>query len=374
MSGFEGIKRRLLQKNDWAAVGATRPARIPFTPADELARFGKRRKLTHADFDRILPAGGSAAARPVSKHTRQQASSELEPIGHLNIRIRGKQTHAECQNQHHESSQTMLLDEHAHDSENPEGHSTKETDSCLLVSDDDLVSPSVSYKRLTLSSANDKGDSPELHHPVRRLPANLGMSYQSYLPSGNGHPALSGVNSPELHHPVPQFPKRFTIDDRLSAELDSSIAPSPFHTNELLVYGLDETADEHSTSSWLPKPRHQIRRLMEVHREYTPPATSHSGIPYSDYVSPIKLFGQTVTTSPFQYDTVSTLQLHSPEYTSPNQTGSTPTGIVQEGPCSFLRPQWLSGSGFASTHRSRRYATNQYSEINSSEDLDRNFL
>lgn len=394
-SRLERFKRQLLQKNDWAAVGATRPVRILFTPAEELARFGKRRKLTHADYDRILPVGGTVA-RPVSNETHQRAPSELETIGHMNIRIRGPQTNTGCQNQHRESSQTMLLDEepiHGEKSQELCSYNRKRTDSsCLLLSNDDL--------------------------------ANLSIS--SVLSPGSDHPRPRKAGSPELHHPVPQLPRRFTIDEPLSAEPEGSVAPSPFNmtidhatckrgagmTSDLPpepAHGPDEAVYRQSTSNWLPKPRHQIPRFMETSRDSTSPATNLSEVvddeyltrPLRQYDSPAKLFGQTVVTdaahdthqdnSSFQYEApvasrVSTLQPHCfslgnhpTAYNSPNKTGSTPTrGFLQDGP-DPRRPQ-ISGSSFASIqhptiYRQAQHRTSQQSSvISSSGDFDGSFM
>ena len=370
LSRLEKAKRQLLQKNDWAAVGATRPAKIPFAPVDEVARFGKRRKLTHADYDRILSTGGTVA-RPVSNETRQRAPSELETIGHMNIRIRGPQTNTGCQNQHRESSQTMLLDEELiHASGKSQGLSRKETDSsCLLLSDDDLATFS--------------------------LPCQ-----SSVLSPGNDHPRLRKVDSPELHHPVPQLPRRFTIDDQLSAKLESSVTPSSLHksidpatcgreTSDFATgpaHGLDEARQ--SSSNCLPKPKHQIRRFIEKPRQCTPLATSLSDIvddeyltrPLRQYAPPTKLFGHTVITDPaddgyqnnlpFQYEMPSASMVSTEQMlcfsldNGPNETGSTSTG-VQDGPGPPSGPSFANIS-YSNINRPARDATSQQTFVISS--------
>lgn len=379
MPRVERIRHQLLQKNDWAAVGATRPARISFTPADELARFGKRRKLTHADYDRILADSG-CVARPVSKDTRQQAPSGPGTIGHLNIRIRGVQVNPECQKQC-ESSQRMLLDEFVDASGGSEGYKMKETSSSLLLSDDELASTGMLYQQSFLSPGSAhpsflSENSPGLLHSGPQIPETpIIPRRSSAISSENDHRALPRENSPELHHPVPQLPKRFTIDDQLSAELESSVAPSPFS-----VKNTDpdyEITEKQSTSGWLPKPRQQIRRFVEKPPGGTPSTASLSDIVCSDHlmqqnVAPVRLFGQTVTASSFQYDTNSTLQphrfipdSHRSEYTS------APIGIVQEDTGFISRFHPIAGSIYANKLRSGRPSTNHYPEVSG---FDRNLI
>ncbi|KAJ0423645.1 hypothetical protein BJY00DRAFT_309884 [Aspergillus carlsbadensis] len=47
------IKRQLLETIDWGVIGAARPVQVSFTPQEELERFGKRRRLTVKDHERL---------------------------------------------------------------------------------------------------------------------------------------------------------------------------------------------------------------------------------------------------------------------------------------------------------------------------------
>ncbi|KAL3466242.1 hypothetical protein BJX64DRAFT_24473 [Aspergillus heterothallicus] len=47
------IKRQLLETTDWGVIGAARPVQASFTSQEELERFGKRRRLTDKDHERL---------------------------------------------------------------------------------------------------------------------------------------------------------------------------------------------------------------------------------------------------------------------------------------------------------------------------------
>ncbi|EAW09912.1 uncharacterized protein ACLA_041300 [Aspergillus clavatus NRRL 1] len=115
---LEQIKRRLLEKADWAAVGAARPLKISFTPVEEVEQFGKRRKLTESDRARLTspnrrilrPEPGRSCKKP-----HQNVSSDIPGIEGLEIRINGQRCHAgglatTCKRYQDASSQPMLLD------------------------------------------------------------------------------------------------------------------------------------------------------------------------------------------------------------------------------------------------------------------------
>ncbi|KAE8150237.1 hypothetical protein BDV25DRAFT_140006 [Aspergillus avenaceus] len=101
------LKRKLLETPDWASISAARPAKITFTTAEELAQFGKRRKLTDADRARLNA--------PHTQSLRAPLFSRAEPatIENLEIRINGEKVAPALQHPrpvHQRSSQSMLLD------------------------------------------------------------------------------------------------------------------------------------------------------------------------------------------------------------------------------------------------------------------------
>ncbi|KAJ5153489.1 uncharacterized protein N7482_009967 [Penicillium canariense] len=116
-NGLDTLKRRLLQDPDWAAVSAARPLQVALTPADEIERFGKRRKLNQADRKRLSAAHGSRTTNAFSRtHWRDKhASSERDTPAQIKIWITGQAvgqrlgTSPEVAS-NRLSSQSMLLD------------------------------------------------------------------------------------------------------------------------------------------------------------------------------------------------------------------------------------------------------------------------
>ena len=49
---LENVKQELLEISDWVSAHATKPARLRFTPAEEMAQIGRRRRLTVEDRER----------------------------------------------------------------------------------------------------------------------------------------------------------------------------------------------------------------------------------------------------------------------------------------------------------------------------------
>ncbi|KAE8380581.1 hypothetical protein BDV26DRAFT_257305, partial [Aspergillus bertholletiae] len=118
---LERIKRQLLAKTDWAAVSAARPLKITFPPLENLARFGKRRKLTEADRRRLLDKSDDQVSQwktPVfwREFQKDETSLDIETINGLEIKVNGKAAGVdqvpkfEDIQQSNLSSQPMLLD------------------------------------------------------------------------------------------------------------------------------------------------------------------------------------------------------------------------------------------------------------------------
>ncbi|KAE8143206.1 hypothetical protein BDV38DRAFT_277232 [Aspergillus pseudotamarii] len=117
---LERIKRQLLAKTDWAAVSAARPLKMTFPPLEELAQFGKRRKLTEADRRRLDKPDNqvSRGEGPLFRRgfRKNETLSEIGTIDGLEITINGKKTGVdqvpafEDTQPSNRSSQPMLLD------------------------------------------------------------------------------------------------------------------------------------------------------------------------------------------------------------------------------------------------------------------------
>ena len=113
------MKEQLFKKLDGAAVSAVRPLKMKFTTVDELERFGKRRKLTHADHKRLASTGGrpfqSILSTLPQRRPVRRSPSEVEMVKGMDICINThvpKQTPIDTMESptHPWSSQTMLLD------------------------------------------------------------------------------------------------------------------------------------------------------------------------------------------------------------------------------------------------------------------------
>ncbi|KAL4900821.1 hypothetical protein BDW74DRAFT_182406 [Aspergillus multicolor] len=83
---LERIKRQLLETADWGAVGAARPVQVAFTPQEELERFGKRRRLTKDDHERL----NSSMAVPPRPRREAFVGAQADVPENLKIRIDGR--------------------------------------------------------------------------------------------------------------------------------------------------------------------------------------------------------------------------------------------------------------------------------------------
>ena len=320
-------------------------------PTQELERFGKRRKLTEADQDRLVPSGRVGPFDLSTSHERtRRAPSEFGPIGDVDIRINGARVNTECprseqRRRNNESSQPMLLDRGESDCMDQDspgpicGERDRErTHSSLLLSSNECPlglslskQPSSFMPSRTGSPERSVSQSNNETRFIDRSSPLIGYSKQS---------SRSLVSSsPGLHHPIPQPLRRFTIDDQVAAELEAesnavgasvnmphyqglyendttnSYTTSEFQSERM--QGLELTApDTQSTSSnqcsgWLPEPRHQIQRFVgqETQRNTSSVATPPNMVDYGrnahdepgsrtnnmgHWISPVKLFGQTV--------------------------------------------------------------------------------
>ena len=364
LSRLGRIKRQLLDTNDWAGIAATRPVKMSFTPTQELERFGKRRKLTEADHDRLVPSGKTGHFDLSMSHERTpRAPSEFGTTGDVNIRIHGAPvntqypTSKQCR-RNNESSQPMLLDRvepDCMDQGSPgriyDERDRERTHSSLLLSSNEC--PRImSLLKQASSFMPSRTGSPERSVSQSNDETSF-IDRSSSLIRHSKQPSRSLVSSsPGLYHPMPQPLWRFTIDDQVAAELEAesnavgtsiymphyqepyengitnSYTTSKFQFE--LMQGLGHTApDTQSTlsnqcSGWLPEPRHQIQRFVgqETQRDTSYVATPPNLVDYGrsirdepgprtnnmgHCVSPVKLFGQTVA---IDGGTVDSIQNH----------------------------------------------------------------
>ncbi|OOQ86468.1 hypothetical protein PEBR_21208 [Penicillium brasilianum] len=90
------LKRRLLQDPDWAAVSAARPLEVTFASAQDAERFGKRRRLTETDRERLSATHGNqrTLAFPKSDDWRENENA----LDRIQIRITGQPSSQHLQN------------------------------------------------------------------------------------------------------------------------------------------------------------------------------------------------------------------------------------------------------------------------------------
>lgn len=347
LSRLDRIKRQLLGTNDWAAIGVTRPVKMSFTPTEELERFGKRRKLTEADHNRLVSSGGRINQPRPRERARERASSEFGTIGNVDIQIhRPPADPASSSDSHNktsnESSQSMLLDRE-------DSNLTYRSSS----TDGEAYGPSrgrTISSQLLLSSQNLPRQSPSLAPSDIVLPVESVSQDkdQQYANRSSPHPYLQQSRSPtrldsrtpSLHQPIPQFPRRFTIDDQIAAELEARPSRKMWddhaqlhHSDTAGSYATSECSSEkmrnehglgcatsgtrsassNQLSGWLPEPKHHIQRFVGQDDPWanTSFAVTMSGAfdcgqptygaelglrmnASGSYTSPVEIFGQSV--------------------------------------------------------------------------------
>jgi len=347
LSRLDRIKRQLLGTNDWAAIGAIRPVKISFTPTEELERFGKRRKLTEADHNRLFSSGSRISRQGPCERTRERAPSEPGSIGNVDIQIYQPRDSPESSSTDYnkssqESSQPMLLDRE-------EAHSVQQSpspDGGVYGSSRRPIS-----NQLLLSSQSPSRKSPSLASSDIVLPVDSvsQANDQQYTDRSSPHPYLSSRSpkkldscTPSLHYPIPQLIRRFTIDDQIAAELELEAQSSReiwddhaqlYHSDTAGRYtkskcSSEKMRNEHgpgcaasgtrSTSSnqfsgWLPEPKHHIQRFVGQNDPQTnisstvtmldkvdheqPTSDAELGLRVNasgSYTSPVRIFGQSV--------------------------------------------------------------------------------
>ncbi|PYH69210.1 uncharacterized protein BO88DRAFT_462587 [Aspergillus vadensis CBS 113365] len=334
------IKHKLLEKTDWASVAAARPLTVLFPPVEALQKFGRRRKITNDDRERL----GSSVLRPQltyrPKH-RRSAESE-ESIQDLDIRRNGQPVGANYPGLHgpptDATSQSMLLDHesppttpkplvHEYVCENVGVRSS--------VGDRSWILDSSSISLISLSSS-DRGLSTRGNSIVRDSDyfGNNSTGKEQLQVTGS-EPLQSADTSPKVQEAGTPIRRRFTIDDQIlaeeewmkaaygtSLERDGYSTAHQFSQSLLNPESYSPTANDsrqqisaqdsmstsstmnHSSYGWLPEPRHNIQRVIlertdkgqinKVPSESRLRSTRLAPLSRKPTTSPLIIFGQSV--------------------------------------------------------------------------------
>ncbi|RAK94136.1 hypothetical protein BO79DRAFT_223220 [Aspergillus costaricaensis CBS 115574] len=337
---LQRIKHKLLEKADWASVAAARPLTVLFPPVEALQKFGRRRKITNDDRERL----GSSVLRPKltygPKH-RRGAESE-ESIQDLDIRINGQPVGASYPGFHgpptDATSQSMLLDQesppttpkplvHKYVCENVGVRSSVGDRSWILDSSSILpLSVSSSDRRLsTLGNSIVRGSDYFVDNSTGK---------EQFQVTGS-EPLQSADTSPKVQEVGTPIRRRFTIDDQILAEEEwmkaaygTSLERDGYSTAHKFSQSLlnpelsSPTANDsrrqiseqesmstsstlnHSSYGWLPEPRHNIQRFIsqrtdkgqidKVPSESRLCGTRLAPLSRKPTTSPLIIFGQSV--------------------------------------------------------------------------------
>lgn len=329
---LDRLKRQLLDKADWAAVSVSRPLQMRFTPTGELEGFGKRRRLTEADRNRLANCGTKPPVpeAAVVHQSRREASPGIDAIGDMDIRINGAPARKdEDIRLSSSSSQPMLLDR-----ESPclEHESHRQNDRCANTNLGQLstsVQPSTSLLSALSPSPSPVTELP----PFSPIAQDTGrfidspFSGQRLLPElreTSPAPISSSYVTQSIESPI----RRFTIEDQVLAEQegmldisstipetqhisrqsDEGSRPTRLHMQTQSLGGQSSAGNQHSP--WLPQPTRNIRRQVDREADSTsdfvaarsrydqshflhvePESVADAA---EQYTSPVKIFGQSV--------------------------------------------------------------------------------
>ncbi|KAL2834848.1 hypothetical protein BDW59DRAFT_136702 [Aspergillus cavernicola] len=222
------MKRQLLETTDWGAVRAARPVQVSFTPQEDLERFGKRRRLTKNDHERLN----------ISKMPRLSLREEIPSEGdipkNLEIRINGHRLGQHDTGINEEtpldivSSQSMLLDDESLDSNHrfdirvslPSNSATRSASKLSMLSNGSQLCYISDVPDKTNSASDARGN------PMHNQDTSEWMDWIS-----DEH-MLQGLQSNESSSIIPHAEspvrRRFTIDEQAIADREGRFKfPSP---------------------------------------------------------------------------------------------------------------------------------------------------
>ncbi|KAJ6016238.1 hypothetical protein N7540_010829 [Penicillium herquei] len=271
------LKRCLLQQSDWAAVSVARPLDINFTSATESARFGKRRKLTEVDRERLSIRHGDQSLLQDYKF-RKNAVGTVEresDLGQIQVRIDGHLAGSNFGDTQtpttHLSSHSMLLDNENAISSFSSSLPAHRGSCQRLASRRLSLAPSHNRTPLRLQEPRNSARIPLVEYSddfLSQIADSNVSSTNHYPPSTQVEPDRASLTN--IHHISTGSPlaraSRFTLDDQFLAEqlqrnpksesrsqeqYDSSYSAKERSTSPPLI-PTDASFEE--TSSWL---RHQ---------------------------------------------------------------------------------------------------------------------
>ncbi|RAL09045.1 uncharacterized protein BO97DRAFT_445707 [Aspergillus homomorphus CBS 101889] len=221
---LDRIRRELLKKPDWAAVAAARPLQIAFPTPDSLARFGKRRKITDSDRNRLGTSG--SCSHPVVRHRRGEGSlDEIGAVSQMSLKINGKRvvrrgTSLVRDQPINLSSQSMLLDGDGSMSANQRwlGNSSRSFNGSDVFQDSSLLLDS-SKPSVALHPTSSVLEYEYYPEDATRVISKTEREYE--LPQvEDPQQCSSRSTSSSLELPVA---RRFTIDEQVDAERDGRL-------------------------------------------------------------------------------------------------------------------------------------------------------
>ncbi|KAJ5707553.1 hypothetical protein N7488_007354 [Penicillium malachiteum] len=296
----DSLKRCLLQQSDWAAVSVTRPLNINFTSATESARFGKRRKLTEIDRERLSIRHGDQSLLQ-GHQFRKNAAGTVEresDLGHIQVRIDGHLAGSNLGETQtpttHPSSHSMLLDNEnenaisSFSSSLPAHRGTSQGLASRRLS----LAPSHNRRPLRLQEPrNTAGTSvAEYSDDCLSQIADSGVSstdhYPSYTQLERDHASLASIPHVSTGSPLPR-PRRFTIDDQFLAEQLQHNPNSGYRSQE--QYESSDSPEERSTSLPLIPTDASFEETSSwlAHQERIPSARNIQNSRSGNYKSPV---------------------------------------------------------------------------------------
>lgn len=194
---LDHIKRRLLQNSDWTGLALARPVSIKFTPAEEMERIGRRRKVTKEERRRKNEPFGQQKVyhnliRPFDDR-HSQSTAPVPEATDLSIRI-GSNIHQTLTTQpslqeqpksssyHSTNGESMLLDRFEHYSGDTREYGPE---ALYLGADEESVHASRRAKLVPLDAARDLKSFDEV---LRRSSSIVRQVLPSSTPLGSGLP------------------------------------------------------------------------------------------------------------------------------------------------------------------------------------------
>ncbi|KAJ5288802.1 hypothetical protein N7478_001832 [Penicillium angulare] len=184
------LKHALLQQTDWANLSLARPLDINFASTEERERFGKRRKLTDSDRQRLSLDNATRTLPGYFPCHKIGVDSSQQDIGHIQVHINGQPAGS-----------------HPRDKGDNQAPNTLPSSHPMLLDDEGVISP-------FQSSLPGSQKLPQL------TPWNL-ASYRLSLPPSHNRAPLR-MQEPQPTTKDDMIETSNSLDTRLSQNLDSA--------------------------------------------------------------------------------------------------------------------------------------------------------